>query len=83
MADGGADQGLLMRAAMKMDSQVRLPPRQPRSPPQKQLGDAETNVSSATQTAVLYDANESIFSVVLRFKGTLLPMVLSRPLFWL
>ena len=74
-----------MRAAMALESQkIRLSPRKPASSRGEQYmtSDIEHSVSSATCTST-YDANESIFTVVMRYKGTLLPMVLSKPLFWL
>ena len=35
------------------------------------------------RSGVTYDPNASLFSVAFRWKGTLLPMVLQKPMFWI
>ena len=52
-----------------------------RAPPEP--ASAPVQAGATRMRTAIYDPNESIFSVVLRYHGTLLPMVLAKPLFWL
>ena len=64
---------------------VRLQPRKVAAPPHNAAFKpvtASAQPGGATRVKARYDANETFISIIFRWKGTLLPMVLTKPLFW-